>query len=104
MSVLLEFAMFPLGKGESGSEHVSRIIKMIDGSGVSYKLTPMGTIVEVDSLGEALAIVAGAYKELEPDCSRVYSSIKLDIRQGKGGRLQQKIESIEKRIGKEVKK
>ncbi len=30
MSVLMEFAMFPTDKGESISEYVSRILKIID--------------------------------------------------------------------------
>ncbi|MDR2017734.1 MAG: MTH1187 family thiamine-binding protein [Syntrophobacterales bacterium] len=103
MSVMLEFAMFPTDKGESVSKYVGRIIKAIDESGVSYKLTPMGTIAEVETIAEALAIIDSSYSELEPDCARVYSSIKLDIRKGKDGRLQQKIESVEKKIGKKVK-
>ena len=104
MSVMLEFAMFPTDKGDSVSEYVSRIIKAIDESGVSYKLTPMGTIAEVETIAEALDIIGKSYAQLEPDCSRVYSSIKLDIRKGKSGRLQQKIESVEKRIGRGVRK
>jgi uncharacterized protein (TIGR00106 family) len=104
MSVLFEFAMFPTDKGESVSEYVSRIITMIDESGVSYKMTPMGTVAEVEGIDDALAIIKRAYAALEPDCGRVYSSIKLDIRKGKGGRLAQKIESVERRIGREVKK
>ena len=104
MSVMLEFAMFPTDKGDSVSQYVSRIIKAIDESGVTYKLTPMGTIVEVETLDEALAVVRKAYDQLEPDCGRVYSSLKLDIRKGKENRLTQKIESIEKKIGREVKK
>lgn len=103
MSVLIEFAMFPTDKGESISTYVSRIIKMIDAGYKSYKLTPMGTIVEVETLGEALDIVGSAYKELEPDCSRVYSTIKLDIRKGKSDRIIQKIESVEKKVGKKLK-
>jgi uncharacterized protein (TIGR00106 family) len=104
MSVMLEFAMFPTDKGESVSAYVSRIIKAIDESGVSYQLTPMGTIIEVETLDEALAIIKESYGRLEPDCGRVYSSLKLDIRKGKGGRLKQKIASIEEKIGREVKK
>jgi uncharacterized protein (TIGR00106 family) len=104
MSVMLEFAMFPTDKGESVSGHVSRIIEMIDRSGISYKLTPMGTIIEVETLAQALEVVAQAYSELEPDCDRVYSSLKLDIRKGKGNRLIQKIESIERKVGREVRK
>ncbi|NPA52257.1 MAG: MTH1187 family thiamine-binding protein [Aquificae bacterium] len=104
MSVLVDFAMFPTDKGESVSAYVSRIIKMIDESGVPYKLTPMGTVFEAQTIDEAMSIIAKAYKQLEPDCNRVYSTIKLDIRKGKTGRLKQKIESVEKRLGKEVQK
>ncbi|WP_456460282.1 MTH1187 family thiamine-binding protein [Desulfurobacterium sp.] len=104
MSVLVEFAMFPTDKGESVSKYVSRIIKMIDESGVKYKLTPMGTVFETDTIEEALEIIKKAYKELEPDCNRIYSTVKFDIRKGRKNRMKQKIESVEKRIGKEIKK
>ncbi|RMD47087.1 MAG: thiamine-binding protein [Aquificota bacterium] len=104
MSVLVEFAMFPTDKGESVSSYVSRIIKMIDESGIPYKLTPMGTVFETEKMEDALEIINKAYKLLEPDCNRVYSVVKFDIRKGKSGRLQQKIKSVEKKLGKEVSK
>jgi uncharacterized protein (TIGR00106 family) len=101
MSVLLEFAMFPTDKsGDSASEAVSKVIDMINNSGVSYKLTAMGTIIETETLEEALDIVNRSYKVLEPFSNRVYSSIKLDIRKSKSNRLIQKIQSIESKIGK----
>jgi uncharacterized protein (TIGR00106 family) len=102
MSVLVEFAMFPTDKGDSISEYVSRIIDMIDQSNIPYKLTPMGTIFEVETAEEAFKIINRSYMQLEPDCNRVYSTIKLDIRKGKSGRIIQKIESIEKKLGKKV--
>ena len=104
MSVLVEFAMFPTDKGESVSQFVSRIIKMIDESGVPYKLTPMGTVFETETMEEALKIIGEAYKQLEPDCNRVYSVVKFDIRKGKSNRLVQKIKSVESKLGKEVSK
>ena len=100
MSVLLEFAMFPTDKGSSVSEYVSKIIKMISESAVDYQLTPMGTILETETMSEALTIVEDAYKILEPDSERVYSTLAFDIRKNKSGRLKQKIESIEQKIGK----
>lgn len=102
MSVLLEFAMFPTDKGESVSDYVSRILKAIDESGCPYTLTAMGTIIETAELDEALQIVKKAYERLEGDCQRVYSTIKLDIRKGREGRLKQKIESVEKKVGKKL--
>ena len=100
MSVLLEFAMFPTDKGASVSDYVSKIIAMIRSKNIRYKLTAMGTIVETETLEEALKIVQDSYTVLEPFSERVYSSIKLDIRKNKSDRLNTKIESIESKIGK----
>ncbi|TCK04506.1 MTH1187 family thiamine-binding protein [Phorcysia thermohydrogeniphila] len=104
MSVLVEFSMFPTDKGESVSAYVSRIIRMIDESGIPYQLTSMGTVFETETIEEALEIIKKAYKELEPDCNRVYSVVKFDIRKGKENRLVQKIKSIETKLGREVSK
>ncbi len=100
MSVLLEFSMFPLDQGESLSKHVSQLIKLIKDSGAEYRLTAMGTLIETEQLDSALALVARCNELLQQrGCSRIYSTIKLDIREGPMGRLQGKIQSIEGHIG-----
>lgn len=100
MSVLLEFSMFPTDKGESVSPYVSQVIAMIRDSGIPYRLTPMGTVIETSSLDQALGLVVQAYGILEQaGCNRVYSSLKLDIRKGKEGRLKGKVDSIRQKIG-----
>ena len=100
MSVLLEFAMFPTDKGESVSAYVSPIIAMIRDSGMDYQLTPMGTIIETDSLKQATDLVNRAYDILhQADCARVYASLKLDIRHGPSGRLKAKVNSVQDKIG-----
>lgn len=102
MSVLIELTMFPTDKGESVSEYVTKIVAMIDARGVDYRLTPMATVMEFESMAEALAVVEEAYRLLEPDCARVYAMAKFDIRKGKTGRLTGKVESVEARLGKKV--
>ncbi|MGC8925805.1 MAG: MTH1187 family thiamine-binding protein [Calditerrivibrio sp.] len=102
MSFLVEFAMFPTDKGESVSNYVSRIIKMIDGLGIPYKLTPMGTVFEANSMEEALEIINIAYKQLEPDCNRIYTAIKMDIRKGAKNRMEGKIKSLEEKLNKKI--
>ncbi len=92
--------MFPTDKGESVSSYVSKIIEMIRNSGYPYKLTAMGTIIETDTLTEALNIIDKSYIILEPYANRIYASIKLDIRKNKNDRLKTKIEAIENKIGK----
>jgi len=100
MSTLLEFSMFPTDKGESVSAYVSPLIAMIRDSGIRYQLTPMGTIVETDSLEQALSLVQQAYEVLDQaGCNRVYASLKLDIRNGRKDRMQGKIDAVKRHIG-----
>lgn len=103
MSVLFEFAMFPTDKGESVSAFVSRLLKVIDEGTSAYRLTPMGTVVETDTMDEALSLIKKCYEQLEPDCGRIYSTVKFDIRKGASGRLEGKIASVEARAGKKLK-
>jgi len=101
MSVLVEFAMFPTDKkGKSASPYVSKVIEMIRESGIPYKLGAMGTTFETNTIEEANDVIAKAYKTLEPVSERVYTIIKMDIRKGAVDRLNGKIASVEKHIGK----
>jgi len=100
MSVLLEMAMFPTDHGESKSEYVSEVIKVIRDCGYPYQLTPMATIIETEKISQALEIVQKCYDILDNlECNRVYSTIKFDIRKGHKNRLTGKVKSIENKIG-----
>jgi uncharacterized protein (TIGR00106 family) len=100
MSVLIEFSIFPIGQGENLSAKISEVVAMIRNSGYDYQLTAMGTIIETNSVSEALELVDKSYKVLETlDCPRVYASIKMDIREGQSGRLSRKVVAIKSRIG-----
>ena len=105
LSVLVEFSMFPTSAdgrdGASVSKSVSKIIDAIDKSGISYQLTPMGTVFEAPSMKEALSVLEMAYEQLS-DLERVYSSLKFDIRKNCENRLKTKIESVEKVLQREV--
>lgn len=94
----MEMAMFPTQGESSKSAYVARIVKMIQKSGHNYSLTPMGTIVETQTIQEALSLIEQSYAELEDDCERVYASIKFDIRKGRKNALNQKIASVEAKL------
>lgn len=100
MSVLLEFAIFPTDKGDSVSKQVSKVIQLIRESGVAYQLTAMGTLIETDTLPEALNIVNQSYEILAEDSTRVYTTMNIDIQKNKNNRLKSKVEAIENKIGK----
>ncbi|MBM2815810.1 MAG: uncharacterized protein HW421_2572 [Ignavibacteria bacterium] len=100
--VLAEFSMFPTDKGESVSRWVSQVIDVIDKSGLNYKLTPMGTVIE-GSWEEVSALLSKCFKTLEGQCDRIYSSIKIDYRKGDNSRMKSKIEKIESLLERQVK-
>ncbi len=99
---MLEFSMTPLDKGESVSEYVARSIDIIDKSGLPYRLNPMGTVIEGE-FEEVMGIVRQCYERMSQDCGRISTVIKIDYRKGKSGRLDSKIESVKKRLGRDIK-
>jgi len=103
MSVLVEFSIFPLDKGESVSEYVARVLKIVKDSGVEYVLTPMATIIETEDPSIAMNIVRECIKELEKDCNRIILNLKMDYRKGKSGRLKGKVKSVEEKLGEKLK-
>lgn len=101
--VLLEFSMTPLGKGESVSPYVARSLDIIDASGLPYQLTSMGTLLEGE-WDEVLAVVRQCYERMRADCPRITCTIKIDAREGHSGRLTSKVASVERRLGRELRK
>ncbi len=101
--VLLEFSMTPLDKGESVSEYVSRSLEIISQSGVDYRLNPMGTVLEGE-WDEVMGVVKQCYEKMSSDCKRITCGIKIDYREGKSGRLESKVASVEKKLGKKLNK
>jgi uncharacterized protein (TIGR00106 family) len=98
MAVLMEFAIFPTDKGISVSADVARVLEMVKNQGFPYQLTAMGTIVETETVKQALSIVEKAAEILQPDAERIYSTIKLDIKKGAENMLKTKVNSVESKL------
>ena len=100
--VLLEFSMSPLGQGESVGKYVARSLAIVDKSGVDYRLNPMGTVLEGE-WDEVFGVVKKCYERMRKDCGRISCSIKVDYRQGPGGRLENKVRHVEELLGRPLK-
>ena len=97
MSVLIDFSIFPLDKGDSVSQYVTRVVKIIRDSGLSHKLGPMGTSIEGEWV-EVMSVVTSCFEELKQDCSRIYLAIKGDYRAEGSNRIVGKVESVEAKL------
>jgi uncharacterized protein (TIGR00106 family) len=101
--MLVQFSIVPLGKRESISDHVSKVLKIVDEAGLSYRLTPMGTVVEGE-WNEVMALIRTCHLEVLKSMPRLLTTITIDDRPGKPDRITEKIRSVEKKLGRELKK
>ena len=99
MSTLLEFSMSPMDKGPSLGRYVARSIEIVERSGLPFRLHAMGTILEGD-FGQCMAVVQECYDRMRKDCARITCSIKIDYRQDGDGRIETKVASIERTLGR----
>ncbi|QDU60086.1 hypothetical protein Pan216_09230 [Planctomycetes bacterium Pan216] len=93
MSLLLEFSISPLGKGESVSDDVAECLAIVRDSGLDYRLHAMGTVLEGE-WDDVMAVVKKCRDCLRARHSRIFCIIKFDDRDGPGGRLERKVTSV----------
>lgn len=103
MNMLVEFSVVPLGKGESVSQYVAECLKIVEASGINYRMNPMGTVLEGD-YDEAMSVIRACHMRVTELCPRVITSIKIDDRKGKKDMLDSKISSVERKLGIELRK
>ena len=100
---LLEFSMFPIGKGESLSPFVARSLDIVDQSGLDYRCHAMGTTLEGE-FDQVIDVVRQCFQAMSADCDRVECSMKIDYRKSRQGRLKAKVASVERQLGRAVKR
>ncbi|HIC96602.1 TPA: MTH1187 family thiamine-binding protein [Candidatus Bipolaricaulota bacterium] len=102
--MIVEFSITPLGKGESLSEDVARVLNLVDKSGLDYRFTPMGTIVEGE-WDEIMELIKRCHHLMLERANRVSTWIHIDDRKGvPRDRLRHKVKAVEERLGRELKK
>lgn len=101
--MIVEFSIVPLGVGVSVSEYVARVIKIVDESGLPYRLHAMGTIVE-GQWDEVMSLIKKCRDSLMEEVERIIIDIKIDDRKGATGRIDGKIKSVEEKVGRQLKK
>jgi uncharacterized protein (TIGR00106 family) len=104
MSLMTLFSMTPLGKGESVSKYVAKVVDVVDKSGLPYMITPMGTIIESETWDETMSVLKDGFNLMQQDCSRISVVIKIDYREGKSGRFKAKVASLEKKLNRKLHK
>jgi uncharacterized protein (TIGR00106 family) len=101
--MLLELSVIPLGRGRSISADLADLIKIIDASGLDYRLTAAGTILE-GSWDKLMDVARKCHAEMRKKTERVVTLMKLDDYEERTGRLAAAVTSVEQKVGKSLKK
>jgi len=94
---MAEISIIPLDKGPSLSKYVAQIIEIIENSGLNYKINPMGTVIEGDC-HEVFLLIEKCHNKMVELSDRVVTTIKIDDKKGAENMINQKIESVVKKL------
>lgn len=97
--MLVEFSVAPMGKGESISADVAKVINIIDRSGLPYRTHAMGTLIE-GSWEDCMRVVKKCHDVVRKSSARVYTRIAIDDRKGKTKMMESKLQSVERKLGR----
>ncbi|MBM5804682.1 MAG: MTH1187 family thiamine-binding protein [Candidatus Verstraetearchaeota archaeon] len=94
--IIVEFSIVPLGTGgTSMSDYVSKACREVEKSGVRYMITPMGTIIETNTVDKAFEVIKKAHEAvIKAGAARVSTSIKIDDRRDKERRMEDKVKAV----------
>lgn len=102
--MIAEISVIPIGKGVDLAGYVAKVVKIIDESGLDYKLHAMGTVVEGDG-DRVFDLIKKCHNKMLELSERVYTTVKIDERKdNKGKMLEHKVQAVEKELGKNLKK
>lgn len=99
--MLAEFSMVPLDQGESISKLVAKAVDIIDRSGLKYRTTAMGTMVEGD-WDKVMGLIKKCHTALAKDSHRINIHINIDWRKGDRGAMERKVQSVEKKLRRKI--
>lgn len=101
--MIVTFSIIPVGSGSSLGDKVAEVLKIVDASGLPYKVNPMGTVVEGE-WDEIFGLIRKCHLAVLKKERRIYTTIAVDDRKGRNRQLERKVLSLEKRIGRPLKK
>ena len=104
--MLAELEIVPIGtQSASLSSLLAQVAKLIDQSGLDYRVGPMGTTVEGE-WDRIMQLAKQCHQAMMGSSDRVMTTIRIDDRKDRPGtgRMIQKVQSLEAKLGKPLRK
>ena len=96
---IAEVSVVPIGTAKTSvSEYVVEAVSVLKESGLKYKLTPMGTIVE-GHIKDVLDVISKMHETpFNKKAERVYTTIKIDDRRDIKAEMDNKARSVMEKL------
>jgi len=104
--MLAELEIIPIGTHNASlSTSLAEVAKLIDASGLDYRVGPMGTVVEGE-WDQILRLAKQCHEAMLMTSDRVMTTIRIDDRKDAPdrGRIVQKVQSLERAVGRSLKR
>ena len=98
---IAEVAVIPVGHSVSISDEVAEVIKIIEASGMHYKVNPMCTVVQGDA-DDLFDLMKQCHHSVAQHVDRVFTTIIIDDRKNAPDEMEGKIHSVERKVGKKL--
>jgi uncharacterized protein (TIGR00106 family) len=97
----MELTVIPMGRGASVSEDIAELVGIIDESGMPYRVTALGTLIE-GAWDELMNLVKDCHAAARKNADRVILLMKLEDYAGRTDLLTGTVGRVEKRLGRTV--
>ncbi|MFB5192978.1 MTH1187 family thiamine-binding protein [Alicyclobacillus fastidiosus] len=95
---LLEINIVPVGTNSSSfSSHVGQALKLIEGRGLKYQVTPTSTVIEGD-LSDLMDVAKEIHEEALHGATRVVTNITIDQRMDKAMDMENSVQSAQQSL------
>lgn len=101
--MVVQFSVVPIGSGVHMSGLLAKVMRLIDDSGLDYRIGPMGTAVE-GNWDQVMRLIKRCHQAMLAQAPRVLTSVTIDDRKGATGRLEGKVASVIRKVGRPLKR
>ncbi len=101
--MVLELTIIPRGRDLSISSDIAGLVKIIEASGLDYRMTAFGTLVE-GTWDQLMSLAKECHFEVRKKSERVLTMMRLDDYGERTGEIEGAVSRVEQKLGKAVKK
>lgn len=101
--MVLELTIIPRGQGRSISGDIAILARMIEGSGLDYKMTAFGTLIE-GTWDQLMEVAKNCHFETRKENERVLTMMRLDDYGERTGEIEGAVDRVEKKLGRAIRR